>query len=161
MAPLPFSEGSEATMMQTSNRLPCCPYCTLSIASQMTGEWIEPCQQCRRPIVALALPFDPTPRVRLYSLFGAAMSLYGVATIGMLFVFLASQMPASTFARVFSLLLFIIGSVLLVDGSLATRTTIDRTWGVIRRGSAALWMGIAKILAGVLALLLTTIGATV
>jgi len=49
--------------------------------------------------------------------------------------FIIFDMDAKTFPKAVTILLFVVGSLLAVDGMLSYRTKIDRTWNVTRRGS--------------------------
>jgi len=85
-------------------------------------------------------------------------SAYGIATCLAVIVFALSGMDTRGFAKCVTVLLFVIGSLLLVDGTLSVRTKIDRTWGITRTGLAACVIGLSKIGAGVAALLLVAVG---
>jgi hypothetical protein len=69
-------------------------------------------------------------------------------------------MEARQFVKLFTLLLFVIGSVLAVDGVLALRTGIDRTWERKRFGRSAMVIGLGKLAASAVATLLVTVGVT-
>jgi hypothetical protein len=88
-------------------------------------------------------------------LFGSA---YGVVTMLLVASFVLSEMEARTFAKAVTILLFVIGSLLLVDGALSMKTAIDRTWKITRRGLLARLLGMGKTLAGTLAIGLVFVG---
>ncbi|OMJ33304.1 MULTISPECIES: hypothetical protein [Sphingomonas] len=83
---------------------------------------------------------------------------YGIVTMLLVLSFVLSEMQPRTFAKAVTILLFVIGSLLLVDGALSVRTAIDRTWKVTRYGPRARMLGGAKIAAGGLATGLVVIG---
>lgn len=85
-------------------------------------------------------------------------SAYGIVTMLVVLSFVMSEMQPRTFAKAVTILLFIIGSLLLVDGALSVRTALDRTWKITRHGLWARAIGVAKIAAGGLATGLVVIG---
>ncbi|RYF22533.1 MAG: hypothetical protein EOO77_03900 [Oxalobacteraceae bacterium] len=64
----------------------------------------------------------------------------------MLFVasFVLSETEARTFAKAVTILLFVIGTLLLVDGALSVKTAIDRTWKITRHGLVTSLFGIGN-----------------
>jgi len=72
--------------------------------------------------------------------------------------FVASEMGPRTFAKAVTNLMFVIGSLLLVNGTLNLRTAIDRTWLTTRHGLLARILGLGKIAAGVMAIGLVLFG---
>ena len=88
-------------------------------------------------------------------LLGAA---YGVVTMLLVASFVLSEMEARTFAKAVTILLFVIGTLLLVDGTLSVKTDIDRTWKITRHGLVARLLGVGKTLAGTLAIALVVVG---
>ena len=141
-------------------RLPRCPCCANSIYEWRRGLWIEPCRVCRRPLVLFRSPLDWRGPLRLRSLFDLASAAYGLAMIALATIFVTTNMTPLGFARALSVLLFVIGSLLCVDGVLSLRTRLDRTWGALRRGMVASVMGAAKVASGAVAMLMVWIGAT-
>ena len=113
---------------------------------------------CRRPLVLFRSPLDWRGPLRLRSLFDLASGSYGVAMVALIAAFAFSDMSALRFARTLSVLLFVIGSLLLVDGALSVRTRIDRTWGVVRSGAPAAGIGGGKLASGAVAILMVCVG---
>jgi len=95
---------------------------------------------------------------RLANLLELIGSGYGVATSILVIAFVLSGMDVRTFAKGVTILMFVIGSVLLVDGTLSTRTAIDRSWRRLRFGATARVIGAGKLAAGLVAMSLTVIG---
>lgn len=91
-------------------------------------------------------------------LLDAGASFYGIATVCLVVAFAAAPTSGREFVKAFTLMLFVIGSVLAVDGILAVRTGIDRTWSIRRIGRPARLLGVAKVLAATAALMLVIIG---
>lgn len=141
-----------------SHRRPHCPYCAETVHSWHQGAWIEPCDRCKRPIVLLRSPLDWNGPLRMRGLLDVASTAYGFATVVLVVTFVISDMSAITFAKALTLLLFVIGSILCVDGGLGLRSRIDRTWKALRFGRVAVWFSAAKIACGVTAMLLVTVG---
>lgn len=123
------------------------------------GSWIDPCTNCRRPIVLIRSPFDWHGPLRLRGLLDLAHTLYGIATVILVVSFAVMQFSALHFVKIFTLLLFIKGSILITDGVLGSRSHIDRTMGKLRSGRTALFYAVGKIASGLFALGLTAIGA--
>ena len=140
--------------------LPKCPYCATALFAWRSGSWIDPCPTCRRPLVLVRLPWDRKGTRRLRCLIDMGAGAYGFAIVILSALFAASEMTAMTFAKLLTPLLFVIGSVLCVDGALAARSEIDRTWKVLRRGWVAKGLGYGKVLAGTVAMLLVATGTT-
>lgn len=97
---------------------------------------------------------------RLRSLIHLGSGLYGLLMIALVASFALGWLEAVTFVRWLSILLFLVGSILCLDGALAIRSTLDVTMGKARCGLAACLLGSAKIAAGAMALLLVPIGLT-
>jgi len=76
-------------------------------------------------------------RQRLYRLCNV-IDLIGQSTGSppplLLMTFIIFDMDAKTFAKAVTIL-FVVGSLLAVDGMLSYHTRIDQTWNVTRRGS--------------------------
>lgn len=140
-------------------RLPHCPYCKETVRTWRRGSWIDPCTNCRRPIVLIRSPFDWHGPLRLRGLLDLAHTLYGIATVILVVSFAVMQFSALHFVKIFTLLLFIKGSILITDGVLGSRSHIDRTMGKLRSGRTALFYAVGKIASGLFALGLTAIGA--
>ncbi len=140
-------------------RLPQCPYCKEPVRSWRRGSWIDPCTNCRRPIVLIRSPFDWNGPLRLRGLLDVAHTVYGIATVILVVSFALMQFSALHFVKMFTLLLFIQGSILITDGVLGALSRIDRTMGKLRSGRAAFTYAIGKIACGLCALALTAIGA--
>jgi len=95
---------------------------------------------------------------RLRSLFDLGFAIYGLLTISLVAAFVMTGLAPHTFAKWFSVLLFILGSALAGDGVFGLRSRIDKTYGRLRFERLALALAGAKLLVGMLALLLLGIG---
>jgi hypothetical protein len=95
---------------------------------------------------------------RLCNVIDLIGAIYGIATSLLIMTFVVFDMDVKTFAKAVTILLFVVGSLLVVDGSLSIKTAIDRTWNITRHGRVARLMGMAKTLAGAIAIGLVTIG---
>lgn len=135
-----------------------CPYCAAPILRWSTSSRIEPCHQCKRPMVLIPWPLGSSGSLRLHSLLALATTAYGIAMVTLVAVFVVSEMTPRRFVSVLSVLLFVIGSVLIVDGILSARTRIDVTWHRRRTGKPATLMGLGKAVSGALAMVLTLVG---
>lgn len=134
-----------------------CPCCS-SIVATLPPPWsIEPCWRCSRPLTLVRMVRYPG-LYQLRNVIDLIGSGYGIVTMLLVLSFVLSEMQPRTFAKAVTILLFVIGSLLLVDGALSVRTAIDRTWKVTRYGSRARMLGGAKIAAGGLATGLVVIG---
>lgn len=133
------------------------PYCA-TIPSPLPPPWsIEPCWTCKRPLTLV--PMLPRPKAyRLRDLIDLLGSVYGIATSTLVLILIPSGMDAMTFAKAVTILLFVIGSLLVVDGLLSARTGIDRTLNVVRHGWTARLVGVFKAIAGMAALYLVSVG---
>lgn len=96
------------------------------------------------------IPWSQPRRLLMSGLLDAGASLYGIATVCLVAAFAISPSSGREFVKAFTLMLFVIGSVLAVDGILAVRTGIDRTWSTRRKGRSARALGVGKILASAL-----------
>lgn len=94
----------------------------------------------------------------MLGLLDAGASLYGNATVCLVVAFAIAPTSGREFVKACTLMLFVIGSVLAVDGILAVRTGIDRTWSTRRTGRSARALGVAKVFAATAALMLVMIG---
>jgi hypothetical protein len=148
--------------MSLRNRtpLPRCAYCLVPIHSWPSRSVIEPCGACKRPLTIVTGRYGHAGQVRIRSVLGIASACYGVAVVLLIVAFALTQIEARQFVKLFTLLLFVIGSVLAVDGVLALRTGVDRTWERLRAGRSAKVMGAGKLAAGAVATLLVAIGVT-
>lgn len=135
-------------------RCPCCAAVVTTLPVMMT---IEPCVYCNRPLTTVKA-LGRAGGYRLKNVLDLVGAAYGVATSILVIGFMLTEMDARTFAKAFTILLFVIGSLLLVDGFLSVRTKIDRTLNVIRCGVTAQMMGVGKAAAATIALLLVTVG---
>jgi hypothetical protein len=118
---------------------------------------IEPCLSCRRPLTVMR-SLGATRLYKLRNVIDVLGSAYGVVTMLLVASFVMSEMDARTFAKAVTILLFVIGSLLLVDGALSVKTAIDSTWKITRRGIVARLLGMGKTLAGTLAIGLVFVG---
>ena len=135
-------------------RLPQCPCCTSPVYEWRRGSWLEPCRRCKRPLVLIRWPLDWNGPRRLRGLLDVVATGHGVATILLVLLFILSDMTPLRLVKAITVLLFVIESVLLVDGDLSIRTRIERTWGRRSNGGQALVCGTGKIASGAFALLL-------
>ena len=155
-----MSFGTVETMaMPVSNAaVPPCPYCKQVLAKWPLHEPVEACERCRRPIVALPLPGPGLRFVLVIGALQAASTAYGVATVGLVTASIITDIPTLQFIRTFALLLFVIASVLTVDGILALRTRFDRSWNVFSGGARAIIVGVMKCVIGFVAFGLCVVG---
>lgn len=135
-------------------RCPCCA----GVVEHLPPLWtIEPCRLCRRPLTLVRMIRLPG-LYQLCNVIDLVGSVYGAVTMLLVLSFTVSEMEPRTFAKGVTILLFIIGSLLLVDGVLSLKTAIDRTFQTIRYGLAARILGTGKALAGLLATALILVG---
>ena len=137
---------------------PRCPYCSRPILSWPTGATVESCWSCNRPLVRVNRLLGRSGGLEPRSLLDLISTVYGVSVVILVFTFAFTGMDARTFAKLFSVLLFVTGSVLAVDGVLALRTGLDCTWKRLRSGRPARLLGAGKIAAGAVAMLLLAVG---
>ncbi|MGF7151950.1 hypothetical protein FHS96_005618 [Sphingomonas zeicaulis] len=97
---------------------------------------------------------------RIVGLLQCGYAAHGLATITLVAAFLILPMPARTFARQFAILLFIIGSVMIVDGAIGIRTRIDHVADRLRTGRAALVAATLRFSGGTIAMMLCIYGPT-
>ena len=83
-----------------------------------------------------------------------------IVALGLVAVFIVTGLSPHGFAMVFSVLLFIIGTVLATDGVLGLRSGMDRTGKRLRLGRSARVVAGGKLAAGAAAILLLCIGLT-
>lgn len=134
-----------------------CPSCD-AIITHLPPPWtIEPCDRCRRPLTLIRMPRRPT-HYQLRNVIDLAGSIYGIVTMLLVVSFVLSEMGPRTFAKAVAILMFVIGSLLLVDGALSLKTAIDRTWLTTRHGPVARSLGLGKTVAGAMALGLVLMG---
>ncbi|KTF67851.1 MULTISPECIES: hypothetical protein [unclassified Sphingomonas] len=138
-----------------------CPYCGNILFQNLKRHKVRGCLTCKRPIVIARSPFGRPRLYRIYSILDVGMAVYALLTIALIAFFLLSGHGVGGFVKGFSIALFIVGSVLCVDGVLALRTARDKTWGRQRRGVAARSVGGGKIAAGVLALFMVFVGVAI
>lgn len=137
-------------------RCPCCDAIVAALPALLT---IEPCRTCRRPLTLLRI-VRRARAFRICNLIDLIGKAYGIATLFLVVTSVVFGMDAKTFAKAFTILLFVVGSHLLADGVLSIRTQIDRTLNVIRCGIVARMMGVGKTAAATIAFLLVTVGVT-
>ncbi len=85
-------------------------------------------------------------------------TIYGVSTLAVVIAFALFDINAWVLAKAITVLLFVIASMLVTDGVLGLITSIDRSWNVTRRGTAAKLRAAGKVGAGVAGFILTTVG---
>lgn len=134
-----------------------CPCCGVIVA-QLPPLWtIDPCQRCRRPLTLVRMVRRPK-HYQLRNVIDMAGSIYGIVTMLLVLSFVLSEMGPRTFAKAVTILMFVIGSLLLVDGTLSLGTAIDRTWLTTRHGHVARMLGLGKTAAGAMAIGLVFLG---
>lgn len=95
---------------------------------------------------------------QLRNVIDMAGSIYGIVTMLLVLSFVLSEMGPRTFAKAVTILMFVIGSLLMVDGTLNLGTAIDRTWLTTRHGHVARMLGLGKTVAGAMAIGLVFLG---
>jgi hypothetical protein len=83
---------------------------------------------------------------RLCNVIDLIGSSYGIVTMLVVLSFVLSKVQPRMSAKAVTILLFIIGSLLLVDGTLNLRTAIDRIWLTTRYGHWPGYWGWVKLL---------------
>ena len=147
-------DGRLPLVCRPDARCPCCGTVVGTLPRRLS---IDLCATCKRPLTLLRMP----GRQRLYRLCNVIDligAIYGIATCLLIMTFIVFDMDAKTFAKAVTILLFVVGSLLAVDGALSCRTGIDRTWNVTRRGAVATVMGLCKIASAAFGLSLVVIG---
>jgi len=134
-----------------------CPCCGTVVGTLPRRLSIDPCWTCKRPLTLLRM-VGGQRLYRLCNVIDLIGAIYGIATSVLIMTFVVFDMDAKTFAKAVTILLFVVGSLLVVDGSLSIKTAIDRTWNITRYGLIARLMGMSKTLAGAIAIGLVTIG---
>lgn len=134
-----------------------CPCCGIRLTGYLAVRNIKPCFSCRRPL-AMIRTLSPRRTYGLYNVIDLAGSAYGVVTMLLVASSVLSEMDAKTLAKAVTILLFVIGSLLLVGGSLSMKTAVDRTWKTSRHGIAARLLCKCKTLDGTLAIGLVFVG---
>lgn len=134
-----------------------CPCCANSVARPPRPWTIEPCQWCCRPLALVRSP-GGIKRYRLCNVIDLAGSAYGIMTMTLVMWFVLSDMDARSFAKAVTVLMFVVGSILLIDGALSIKTAIDRTWRTTIYGFVARTFGVAKSTAGTFAIILVAVG---
>lgn len=152
-----YGEGMGRTLGLIPNpgvRCPCCGDIVQRLPALRT---IEPCQRCRRPLTLVRIVRRPK-HYRLCNVIDLVSSAYGLVTMLIVLSFVLSEMNPRTFAKAVTVLLFAIGSLLLVDGALSMRTAIDRTWQTTSSGLVARALGFIKTISGVIGIALVMVG---
>lgn len=153
----PAAEVSAKVKRKGGARCPCCGTAVTALPSPWA---IEPCRICKRPL-ALVRMIARHPRYQLRNVLDLVGSAYGIATVALVLAFLTSGMDARTFAKAIAVLLFVIGSLLMVDGVLSLRTGVDRTFNITRQGVAAAILGGGKLSSGIAAFILMATGLSI
>ena len=152
-----YKERASQTPRMIPNPRVRCPCCA-NIVACLPAPWtIEPCQSCRRPLT-LSRMARRRQHYRLCNVIDVAGSVYGIVTMVLVLSFVLSDMDARAFAKAVTILMFVIGSLLLIDGALSMRTAIDRTWRITSHGLVARALGGAKSMAGLFAIALVIVG---
>jgi len=137
-----------------------CPYCGSILFQNLKRHKVRGCFTCKRPLVIARGPFGRPRLYRIYSVLDVGMTLYALLTTALIGFFALTGQGVTGFVKGFSIALFVVGSVLCVDGVLAIRSARDKTWGRQRRGVAARMLGACKIATGVLAFFMVFAGVT-
>ncbi len=137
-----------------------CPYCASILFQSLKRHKIRGCLNCKRPLVIARNPLDRRRIYRIHSVLDLGMGFYALLTVSLIAFFLMSGHGLTGFVKAFSIALFIVGSVLAVDGVLALWTARDKTWRKQRRGTAARIIGIGKVAAGLIAFTMVFVGVT-
>ncbi|WP_333574072.1 hypothetical protein [Sphingomonas sp.] len=137
-----------------------CPYCRNILFQNLKRHKVRGCLTCKRPIVIARNPLGRQRLYRIYSVLDVGMSLYALFTMALLGFYLLTGHGVAGFVKAFSIALFIVGSVLCVDGALALRTARDKTWAKQRRGVAARTFGGGKVVAGLVAFFMVFVGVS-
>lgn len=137
-----------------------CPYCKNILFQNLKRHKVRGCLTCKRPLVIARSPFGRPRLYRIYSVLDVGMLLYALLTMALIAFFALTGHGVTGFVKGFSIALFIVGSVLSVDGVLALRTARDKTWGRRTRGMAARMLGAGKFAVGVLAFFMVFVGVT-
>lgn len=111
-------------------------------------------------MVLLRWPTDWNGPKRLRGLLELGFVLYGLLTITLVAAFIITGLSPHAFAKGFSVLLFIVGSVLAADGVLGLRTGMDKTGMRLRSGPRARVFAGGKVAAGLAAIALLCAGLT-
>lgn len=139
-------------------RRPGCPYCGHLVDHWPRETNLQSCQRCLRPMVLLRWPTDWTGPKRLRGLLDLGFALYGLLTIALVGAFALGALSPHAFAKAFSILLFVVGSVLTADALLGFRSGLDRTARHLRAGVGARVLACAKLASGIAALILLCVG---
>ncbi len=102
--------------------------------------------------------FDPPGILRIRGMLEFGNAIYGTAMLALVGVFALSDMSLIRFARTLTILFFVTGSILCVDGVLGLRTGVDQTRRPRRGGRPARILAAGTLIAGVFAFTLTTMG---
>ena len=138
-------------------RLPQCPCCRSKLLGWPADTRLRSCNACYRPIIRVpSIRYAGVSHLR--SLLDLGYTIYGVLTLVLVATFALSDMSALRFVKLFSVLLFIVGSVLIVEGYLSIRTKVAFSRRRILRSQAAYWAGVGRFAVGVLALCLMLVG---
>ncbi len=135
-----------------------CPYCRTEMVKWPGTRRLEPCFICQRPMVLLRSIRHWHGPLRLYGLFELGWLAYLAAMIVLTGMALVGVVDLLTYLRLIAILLFVIGSILCADGILGITTGLDKTVARVRRDRIAKAFGTIKIVTGLAALVLTTIG---
>lgn len=134
-----------------------CPCCANILARPPLPWSIEPCEWCWRPLALVRATGRPK-RYRLRNVIDLGGSAYGIMTMTLVMWFVLSDMDARSFAKAVTVLMFVVGSILLIDGALSLKTAIDRTFRTTIYGIVARALGVAKATAGAFAIILVAVG---
>ncbi|MET3726042.1 hypothetical protein [Sphingomonas trueperi] len=137
-----------------------CPYCKNILFQNLKRHKVRGCLTCKRPLVIARSPFGRPRLYRIYSVLDVGMLVYALLTMALIAFFALTGHGVTGFVKGFSIALFIVGSVLCVDGVLAVRTARDKTWGKQRRGISARTIGAGKVITGLIAFFMTFVGVT-
>ena len=109
-------------------------------------------------MVLLRYPLPWRSPLHLLGLFDLASKLQAYTTITIGALFALDVLSLLGLVKAIAILLYVMGSILIVDGALGIVSGIDRTWSQVRYAGPAKAMASGKIIAGSLAFMLTIVG---
>lgn len=137
---------------------PQCPYCGHALPAWPTGALVHPCGLCKRPMILLRRLWGQHGQRHPQSLLDVGLSLWGLATLILFAAFMLGGIESRLFAKLFAVMLFMAGSLWVVDAALGIESGLDRSANVARTGLPARVLATAKLIAGFCALALCLFG---
>lgn len=135
----------------------CCPYCRQRWGP-WTGQVIEPCQACRRPLFLLRRLNRRTHPDQVSSVLDTINGLQGVVVIAALAALMLDWIAPRQLARTFAMALFVAASAYTTDGVLGLRSGILRIFTQVIVERQAQIASVAKIATGLVAFGLSFFG---